>query len=244
MTSTADPVWLFDLDGTIIDVNSFPMWVTEMLVGNIPHLGFPARLSVSARCAAAIAVRKVLRQSHAGFKSKLQRLWADVAAADTDTRAPGPFVERLIAHVRPSLRALLNDVAEGRVDAVLTTAAAAEYAVPLAHRLGFRHVLATPPGGREDSRDNVGETKRERTLAYLAAQGWSSRPRILFTDHRDDLPLIRECETLVWFGADDECRTLCGESASVDALAARTLPEDATYAWVLASARRRSAACT
>lgn len=244
MISTADPVWLFDLDGTIIDVNSFPMWVKEMLVGHIPHLRLAARLSVSVRCAAAIAVRKVLRQSHAGFKSRLQRVWADVAAADTGTAAPDPFVERLIAHVRPSLQALLNDVAKGRVDAVLTTAAAAEYAVPLARRLGFRHVLATPPGGRHDSLDNVGETKRDRTLAYLAAQGWSSRPRVLFTDHRDDLPLIRECETLVWFGADDECRAVCGDSASVDALAAESLPEDATYAWVLASTRRRSATCT
>jgi phosphoserine phosphatase len=242
MTSTADPVWLFDLDGTIIDVNSFPMWVKEMLVGHIPHLGFAARLSVSVRCAAAIAVRKILRQSHAGFKSRLQRLWADVAVAETGT--PGPFVERLIAHVRPSLQALLNDVAEGRVDAVLTTAAAAEYALPLARRLGFRHVLATPSGGGQDSLDNVGETKRDRTLAYLAAQGWSNRPRVLFTDHRDDLPLIRECETLVWFGADDECRALWGESASVDALAAQSLTEDATYAWVIASARRRSVACT
>jgi phosphoserine phosphatase len=244
MTSTADPVWLFDLDGTIIDVNSFPMWVKQMLVGNIPNLGFVARLSVSVRCAAAIAVRKVLRQSHASFKSRLQRLWADVAAANTGAGTPGPFVDRLIEHVRPSLQALLNDVAEGRVDAVLTTAAAAEYAIPLARRLGFRHVLATPPGGRQDSLDNVGETKRDRTLAYLAAQGWSSRPRILFTDHRDDLPLIRECETLVWFGADEECRALRGESRGVDALAAESLTEDATYAWVLASAGRRSAPCT
>jgi phosphoserine phosphatase len=244
MTSTAEPVWLFDLDGTVIDVNSFPMWVTEILVGGLPHLSVVPRMSVSVRCAAAIALRKILRESHAGFKRRLQRLWMDVTAADTAARAPDPLVERLLKHVRPSLQALLDDVAKGQVDAVLTTAAAAEYALPLARQLGFRHAIATPPGGREDTPDNVGETKRDRTLAYLVAQGWVSRPRIIFTDHRDDLPLIRECATLVWFGADDECEALSGELGAVEALAARALPGDVTYAWVIERTRHGGVTCT
>jgi phosphoserine phosphatase len=244
MTSTAEPVWLFDLDGTIIDVNSFPMWVTEILIGGLPHLGVVPRMSVSVRCAAAIALRKILRESHAGFKRRLQRLWTDATAADTGGRASDPLVERLLAHVRPSLQALLAAVAKGEVDAVLTTAAAAEYALPLARQLGFRHAIATPPGGREDAPDNVGEIKRDRTLAYLVAQGWASRPRIFFTDHRDDLPLMRECSTLVWFGADDECESLGSELGAVEALAARALPGDVTYAWVTERTRHEAHTCT
>ena len=32
-TSKADPVFIFDLDGTLISVNSFPHWVIYMLRG-------------------------------------------------------------------------------------------------------------------------------------------------------------------------------------------------------------------
>jgi len=244
MTSTAEAVWLFDLDGTLIDVNSFPMWVAEILIGRLPHLGLAARMSVSVRCAAALAVRKLLRQSHVDFKRKLQRLWTDVTAADAALRAPDALVERLLAHVRPSLKVLLDDVGQGRVDALLTTAAAAEYAVSLARQLGFRHAITTPPGGRKDAPDNVGETKRDRTLAYLAAQGWAARPRVFFTDHRDDLPLMRECEALVWFGTDDDYGIICRELRGVETLAARELAGNATYEWVVERTRHRSLACT
>ena len=96
MTSTADPVWLFDLDGTLLEVNSFPLWVSQMLIGELPHLTLAARLSLSLRCAAAIAGRKVLRQSHVRFKRKLQRLWAR-----TVMHAPAEPIRRRV-YARPS----------------------------------------------------------------------------------------------------------------------------------------------
>jgi phosphoserine phosphatase len=249
MTSTADPVWLFDLDGTLLEVNSFPLWVSQILIGELPHLTFAARLSLSLRCAAAIAERKVLRQSHVRFKRRLQRLWTHAVvhaspAPDPSAHVCAPFIERLLAHVRPSFEPLLGEVARGRIDAVLTTAAAAEYAVPLARRLGFRHVIATPPGGRDGEPDNVGEAKRDRTLAYLAARDWVNRPRVFFTDHCDDLPLIRVCESLVWLGGDDEFGKVCSERREQGALCARTLTSDAVYRWVVDRPRARSGACT
>ena len=33
-------------------------------------------------------------------------------------------------------------------------------------------------------------------------RGWQDEPRILFTDHEDDLPLIRVCQTVYWFGSE------------------------------------------
>jgi phosphoserine phosphatase len=235
MTSTNEPLWLFDLDGTIIDVNSFPLWVSEMLT---------SRVSVSLRAAAALAARKVLRQSHIDFKRRLQRLWAEAAPTGAADRALGALLERLMSHVRPSLETLLDDVRHERVDAVLTTAAAAEYALPLARQLGFRHAIATPPGGKTDAPDNVGQAKRDRTLAYLTAQGWAARPRILFTDHLDDLPLIRECQSLLWFGTPADYGMLRGELPGLETIAARELAADETYGWVETRTRRQGAACT
>ena len=219
----ASPVLLFDLDGTVIDVNSFPIWVKELLLARVGHLGIAGRLSVATRAAAALAVRKLLRQSHARFKRRVQRIWSTVEAAAPAGHAADALVERLARHVRPNLGILLGEVVRGDFDAVLTTAAAAEYAVPLARRLGFHHVVATPAGGGADAADNVGAMKRDRTLAYLRAQGWAARPRILFTDHADDLPLIHECGALIWFGTAAECAAIARQEPAKPTIAALAL---------------------
>ena len=223
----ARPVLLFDLDGTVLDVNSFPIWVKELLLARVAHLGAGARVAVATRAAAALTARKLLRQSHAGFKRRVQRIWSTVEAAAPGGHAADGLVERLAGRVRPNLGLLLAEVAGGGFDAVLTTAAAAEYAVPLAGRLGFRHVVATPAGGGADAVDNVGAVKRDRTLAYLRAQGWAARPRILFTDHRDDLPLIHECGALVWFGAAAQCAAIARQEPGKPAIAALALSASA-----------------
>jgi phosphoserine phosphatase len=228
----ARPLLLFDLDGTVIDVNSFPIWVKELLLARGAHLGVAARLSVATRAAAALAVRKLLRQSHARFKQRLQRIWSTVEAAAPAGHAADALVERLAGRVRPNLGTLLGEVASGGFDAVLTTAAAAEYAVPLASRLGFRHVVATPAGGGVEATDNVGAVKRDRTLAYLRVQGWAARPRILFTDHRDDLPLIHECGALVWFGAAADCAAIARQEPAKPTIAALGLSPAAVRACV------------
>jgi phosphoserine phosphatase len=244
MTSTVEPLWLFDLDGTIIDTNSFPLWTMEILAGRLPHLDPMTRLCVSARCAAALAARKVLRQSHAQFKSRLQRLWSEVTAAHPNRQLLESFIDRLMTHVRPALQDVLEDVAKSRIDAILTTAAAAEYAQPLAQRLGFRHVIATPSGGLDPALDNVGATKRQRTLEYIAQRGWVGRPRIFFTDHRDDLPLIGECQAVVWFGEDQEETALRAMLPGIVAFAARELSAGVAQDWAARQRRGGSATCT
>ena len=233
MTSTVEALWLFDLDGTVLTVNSFPLWAAEMLLGRLPYASPGQRLSVAARCAAALARRKLLHDSHARLRRTLQQLWTEDPPGRSDARATW-LVERLAGHVRPSLHAVLDDVACGRADAILTTAAAAEYAVPLARRLGFRHVIATPGGGRTDSMDNSGEIKRERTLAYIEALGWSGRSRILFADTADDLPLAGACDALVWLGAATDVPELPpNRSGARGLLLAADIHSAAAHDWVI-----------
>jgi phosphoserine phosphatase len=101
------------------------------------------------------------------------------------------------------------------VDAVLATAAAGDYAYALGHALGFEHVIATSPARTPEDPDNIGEAKCEAVLAFLTKQGWDDRPRILVTDHRDDLPLIRVCHTVHWFGAKSERALMAREAPGV-----------------------------
>ena len=96
--------------------------------------------------------------------------------------------------------AVLELVATDRIDAVLATAAAEDYAMSLGRRLGFRHVLATASNRRHGEPANSGAQKREQVLALLDECGWHGRPIILFTDHVDDLPLMHDSTTVYWCG--------------------------------------------
>jgi phosphoserine phosphatase len=108
----------------------------------------------------------------------------------------------MIDYVRPELSPVLSAVAAGRVDAVLATAAPADYAHRLGLTVGFAHVLATSSTRTAGEPSNVGDRKCQAVLRFLASHGWLHRRRVLFTDHDDDLPLIGICDQVHWFGSD------------------------------------------
>jgi phosphoserine phosphatase len=90
------------------------------------------------------------------------------------------------------------------LDAVLATAAASDYAAGLAQRLGFRYALTTSPDNDAITPRNSGTRKRDRVRALLHQFGWHTRPLVLFTDHIDDLPLMRDSDAVCWFGSTNE----------------------------------------
>jgi phosphoserine phosphatase len=205
----ATAVVVFDFDGTILEVNSFPHWVRFLIAGPLPELGAARRTVLSLRTMSQLLRRKLLRSSHEDFQWRLQRLWQWACLA-CPRASLGGFEVALLRHVRPNLATALRLVAERRIDAVLATAAAEDYAAGLGRRLGFRHVLATRSGRSRGASANSGERKCQEVLAFLRARGWYERPIILFTDHVDDLPLIRDSSMVYW----------CGPAAGLDQVAA------------------------
>ena len=191
----ADPVLIFDLDGTILRRNSFPYWVLALLSGS-GQGSLHTRLPLSWHVQSLLIRRKLGRIDHDTFLRALQRLWNETGA--TNGRPADRLQARLERLVRGNMTLLLRDVAGGALDAVLATAAAAEYAEPLARELGFRYVLATSCDTRHPT--NRGTHKSERVLAFLDSMGWASRPRIFFNDHMDDLPLMQQSQAVCWFG--------------------------------------------
>jgi phosphoserine phosphatase len=202
-------VVVFDLDGTILEVNSFPYWVRFLIAGRLPELGAARRTMLSLRTMSQLLRRKLLRSSHEDFQWRLQRLWQSACRA-RPRASLGGFEAALLRHVRPNLATALRLVAERQIDAVLATAAAEDYAAGLGRRLGFRHVLATRSGRSRGASANSGERKCQEVLAFLRARGWYERPIILFTDHVDDLPLIGASSVVYW----------CGPTAALDRVTA------------------------
>jgi len=193
----ADPVLIFDLDGTILSRNSFPYWVRALLTGG-GRGGLHARLSLSWQVQRLLLQRKLGGLGHDAFLREMQRLWQ--VTEDSTGKAAARLQSRLLRLVRANLRPVLKSVADLSVDSVLATAAAADYAEPLARELGFLNVLATPPAASTAQPCNRGQHKCDRVLAFLDNRGWEDRPRIFFNDHMDDVPLMQVSHAVCWFG--------------------------------------------
>ena len=194
------PVLIFDLDGTILQINSFPLWVLFLIGGRLSTLGTRRRLALSVRGQLALVRRKLRRTNHDGFLRELQVLWHEMSGSDGEILTDR-FIVRLLSRTRTNLNSTLRWVQSGEADAILATAAAAEYAEGLGQRLGFRHVVATPANRRPGEPCNSGTSKRDRVFRLLAERDWESRALILFTDHADDLPLMWESSVVYWFGS-------------------------------------------
>jgi phosphoserine phosphatase len=199
----AEIALIFDLDGTLLTVNSFHYWVRSLLFGRFGGLSRRERTVLSLRTAWALIERKALGKGRAGMKRYLQALWADALEKDKGKIALHDLEECLKNRVRANMGAVLALVGEGRFDAVLATAAAGEYVESFARRLGFTHILATDALG-----ENSGARKRDRVLALLAEQGLHTRRRIFFTDHVEDLPFIRESQLILWFGKEEQAQEI------------------------------------
>lgn len=219
------PVAVFDLDGTILRINSFPAWVLFLICGRVAGLDMRARIALSLASQWHLVCRKSGLIDHDTFLRRLQLAWRIAGAP-----APERFAAKLMRHARPNLVPVLERAATGRLDAILATAAAEDYAAGLGRRLGFRHVLATAGGRAAGEPGNAGERKRDQVLSLLQRNGWRDRPLVLATDHIDDLPLMRQCDLVLWYGPHAGLHGAASEAAAPRILLCRNLDAAAVLA--------------
>jgi phosphoserine phosphatase len=206
---------VFDLDETILTVNSFPLWVRYMIAGKFA-LSPVDRASLRLRTIMVMLRRKAGLLGHAETKRCLQRLWSAAVAREKDPVALEAVVKQLLATVRPNMPAVLEAVKQNRVPAILATAAAADYAEPLGRALGFAHIVCTPRAGAVDYAENLATTKRDRVMARIADLGLETRRIVFFTDHRDDLPMIKVSDMVLWFGSEEKLAQVRMETPDAD----------------------------
>jgi phosphoserine phosphatase len=236
--SRTDAILVFDLDGTILDVNSFPRWALSMVACNVGGIAPLRRLRLSLAAQRLLLLRKLGSSGHDALLAGLQAAWQH-ACGDAAGVAAERFAARLVRRVRPGLRPVLDRVARGEADAVLATASAEDYAFAVGRALGFRHILATPTRRANGEGLNSGMRKRERVLDYIAARGWSGRRIIFFTDHLDDLPLIQASDAVCWFGSGTGLREARLQAVGVAVMPCESLD---TAAMLLAFGSGRASA--
>ena len=172
-----------DLDGTLVVGNTFWLWISLLLTRRWSLRDLPMKVAILR----AIADRALKRSDHAALKFAAQSAWRRSTPADQKRRAWSLSVERAAVSL-PCRRARAHRaVLRCRAPVLLATAAPAEYAEPLAERLGLDGCIATA-FSEADWTHNLGAAKRDSVLARLASLGLAERQMVIVTDHRDDLP--------------------------------------------------------
>lgn len=209
-----EPILVFDLDGTVLRINSFPVWVAFLALGGARGLPMGQQLKVTALVVRLVILRKLGRIDHTILMRQMQDLWRLATTGDGGAAARR-LAKLLSVTTRRNLQPAINLVSEGALDGVLATAAAEDYAVALSQRLGVQDVLGTQSQRATDEPENVGVHKRDRLQAWVNARGWSGRPMIFFNDHLADLPLMRECSIVCWVGSQRALKQAQRDAANV-----------------------------
>lgn len=209
------PILILDLDETILSVNSFRYWVLHLLFGRIYGLTNFKRINFSAKVSATIINNKIFRKGHALLRNNLQGLLKKEKIKN-EVFLLG-FQEMLQCKIRPCFITMLTEIGEGKRDAVLATAAAEEYAVNFGQKLGFKHIVATVHFAEDNNINllNDGIEKCNHTTKLLRELSWSERPKVLMTDNITDLPLMELCQKTLWFGDENEMKTIKNKIANV-----------------------------
>lgn len=222
-----EPVLIFDLDGTILARNSFPVWAGTMLGLRGNQLGLRHHLALSLKVQRLLWQRKLGQLDHDGLLWQLQMLWQTATGIGGDNLGKS-LQATLVRMVRPNIRPILQLVADDAMDGILATAAAADYAAPLGRTLGFTHIIATQAGRSKDEPYNAGPHKRDRVLALLRQLGWAERPRIFLNDDMADLPLMQASHAVCWYGSNRGLRRAKNAAPNVRFLPCRGMRANET----------------
>lgn len=159
---------IVDLDGTLMRCNTFTEFV-KFLFRRFPRLRVPL--------AWIVGIRKLRLISHIAAKRRIVKL------AEKKGKLTQRDIDDFIDTLLPRINAEVDAMSRQASTRLLVTAAPSIYAERLGLRLGFDRVFSTPPDGPE--------MRGERKVEALECAGIPfDADTLLFTDHRDDLPLL------------------------------------------------------
>lgn len=180
---TLTPVVVVDLDGTLVDVNTF----TRYILFAAKRLMWRFKPIAVAKIVAAAVSRKMRRIPHSEMKRRILCL-TQPYMTDDDIRE---LTKKLLHRINPSVLNELEGYRSRGYLILLATAAPQLYAGSIATAMHFDGCVATQDFFSDDEswHENVGEAKLASVCDYLSSCG--GQVSVVMTDHHDDLPLLR-----------------------------------------------------
>lgn len=174
-------VWaIFDLDGTILRVNS----LKKFLIWEIKKLLLFHNYKAVGIILASVALRQLRMISHERMK------WLMMSHCHNLENVMTQFCDTLMNEINWEVVKLMEKERMDGYKIAIVTSAPEEYALPFSQKLRADICLATKRAGNSfsDYRQNKGVAKVERVKPLC------SDIRCVVTDHYDDIPLMRICQ--------------------------------------------------
>ena len=171
---------IIDLDGTFVSVNTFHKWMKFLFLEELKKFHLVSVIKILT----IIFLRLTKKITHAEMKFRILKL----SEKNISKEQINTFVDTLDAYANQSILAKLQDLS---ARTVLATAAPLLYAEAIKEKYNFDDVIATEYTYVEEWRENIKEEKRNSYLKLLQNKAIDPKKVILYTDHHDDLPLMK-----------------------------------------------------
>jgi HAD superfamily hydrolase (TIGR01490 family) len=191
----ADVLALFDLDHTLLTLDSDDSWVEHLVERKlIDRKSFEERNRI---------IGEGYRCGEVGLL-EFTEFYLSTLAATPMASLQAWRADYLRERILPAIPATARDLVQGHLRkgdlCVLTTATNRFLSEPIAHELGFEHLIATEPEtrdgtftGKVDGIPNMRDRKIDRLDAWLARRGLrldGFRESWFYSDSRNDIPLL------------------------------------------------------
>lgn len=188
-------VHIVDYDGTLYRGNSFRDWLAFLVVWGL----FTGHLRLVARIAHAVGKRLVKKGGHAALKHSVQIAWGEQGP-------PSAQKERWLkvfrtVQTKKIRQDLLHMIQTSGDTFIVASAAPIDYLASMKGAIGYDYLACTlSPAGGAPWRENLGVEKRDKVARVLKNEELVPARCILYSDHRDDLPLLDLVDEVVLFG--------------------------------------------
>lgn len=178
-----------DLDGTLIDANSFHVWITF----SAQRLLFRGSLLRLTKMVFWVGLRYARIVPHQTMKKYVLRVTSDFTLDTLDLFAKklkSKINDKTLLEIKPLLE---SD--EYRV--ILATAAPIHYAERLARLIGITEVIGTNVNTEDPEWFEAIRENKLKALKEAIGDDLFQRVALLLTDHHDDLPLIEISDRVI-----------------------------------------------
>jgi phosphoserine phosphatase len=192
---------LIDLDGTFVSVNTFHKWMKFLFVEAFKKFQLLSVINILT----IIALRYTKRIDHATMKYRIleiseERITQEQIRQFVDTLAP--YVNQKLLHI----------VQDCTTTTILATAAPLLYAEGIKEKYHFNFVVATTNTTASPWQENIRDIKAKNIKNLFDEKNLDTKDAILYTDHHDDIPLMKVVSSTYLINASEKTKNLLADT--------------------------------
>lgn len=192
---------VIDLDGTLYTCNTFHKWMKFSFIEQIKTFDFiyPTKIGFYA----VLRLLKKIEHSHMKF----------LILKESEKIVNNIYINKFVDSLSPYLNKKIYDILlENNHTYILATAAPKLYCEMIATKFSFNYVVSTETTNNKRWEENIREEKKMNVLLLLQNNNLGNEIYELYTDHHDDLPLMK-CSRLTYLtNPSEKTKTLVKES--------------------------------